>query len=259
MVSEIIAVTNQKGGVGKTTTALNVAAALAKRGKSVLLIDMDPQAHCGIGLGVDVFYLEKHMGTVLSKRGQTIQEAIINTKFINLDLLPAHEDMIKIEKELIQRRGREWLLKHALKRLDNYDIIIIDTPPNLGILTENSLCAANWVLVPVQMSYYAVEGTFALMNALDQIRFDLEHEIKVLGILPTFFDIRTKASKIIVKELKDYFNELLFKNRIRVNVRLNEAQRNRKVIFDYAPNSHGAKDYWKNSAEILERLGNSSQ
>ncbi|MFC1850006.1 ParA family protein [candidate division CSSED10-310 bacterium] len=254
MKTDIIAVTNQKGGVGKTTTALNTASALAKRGKSVLLIDMDPQAHCGIGLGLDVYYLEHHIGTILRAMTSSIKDAIMTTDFINLDLIPSHEDVVKIEKELFQRRGREWVLQRLLRKLDDYEIIIIDTPPNLGILTENALCAANWVLIPCQMSYYAVEGTFALMNVIDQFRYELDHEIKVLGVLPTFYDQRTRASKLIVQELKDYFKDLVFNQWIRTNVRLNEAQKNRKVIFDHDPGSNGAHDYWEFSAELLTRL-----
>lgn len=250
----IIAVTNQKGGVGKTTTSLNLAAGLAKRGKNVLLVDIDPQSHCGIGLGIDVLTLEHHVGTVLLDRGKSATAAIQTTNLINLDIMPAHDSLIKVEKELFQRRGREWTLQRALRTINGYDIILIDTPPNLGILTENALCAADWVLVPCQISYYAVEGTFALMNVLDQIRLDLDHEIKVLGILATFYDQRTRASRQTVQELRDYFKKLVFSTIIRNNVSLNDAQKNRQVIFDYDASSRGAEDYWSLSAEVLDRL-----
>jgi len=254
MKPQIITVTNQKGGVGKTTTALNTAAALAKRGKSVLLIDIDPQAHCGLGLGLNSYYIENHSGDLFKRKPKSLSELIRPTKFINLDLIPAHEELNAIEKELMQRRGREWLLSRSLRSLKEYEIIIIDTPPNLGLLTENALCSAQWVLIPCQMSYYAIEGTFALMNALDQIRYDLDHEIKVLGVLPTFYDKRTRVSREVVQELKKYFDDLLFNTWIRTNVRINEAQKNQTVIFDFDRKATGSQDYWMFSAEVLERL-----
>jgi len=253
MVAKVIAVANQKGGVGKTTTAINLGSCLAMLGKRVLLVDIDPQGNCSSGLGVDRYRLKTCIYDVLI-RGIDPRDAIIHTGIRNLDLIPATIQLAGAEVELATLERRETRLKEKLDPLrDNYDYIIIDCPPSLGLATVNALCAADSVLIPIQCEYYALEGLSQLMHSIFLIRRRLNPDLKIEGILLTMFDGRTNLSIQVVDEVKRHFKNELYRTIIPRNVRLSEAPSFGKPIVMYDPRSKGAEVYQELAREVLER------
>jgi chromosome partitioning protein len=244
----VISIANQKGGVGKSTTAINLSAALALKGKRVLLIDMDPQGATTVGLG-----LREASPTIYNVivDEADIEDAIIPTEIEGLDLIPSNIALSGAEIELSSQIGREYILRNKLAKIkDNYDYVIIDTPPSLGILTMNSLVASDEVIIPIQAEYYALEGIGLLLKAIKLVRERLGIPIEIRGFLITMFDKRTNISKEVREEVKRIFGEKVFKTMIPRNVRLAEAPSHGKPIFLYAPDSRGAKAYMKLAEEV---------
>lgn len=251
-MGKVIAVANQKGGVGKTTTAINLGCCLAMLGKSVLLIDIDPQGNCSSGLGVDRSRLKTCIYDILI-RGIDPQDVIVRTDIRRLDLIPATIQLAGAEVELATVERRETRLKEQIDPLRNtYDYIIIDCPPSLGLATVNALCAADSVLIPIQCEYYALEGLSQLMHSRS-IRRRLNPELKIEGILLTMFDGRTNLSIQVVDEVKRHFKKELYRTIIPRNVRLSEAPSFGKPIVMYDPRSKGAEVYQELAREVLER------
>ena len=246
----IIAVLNQKGGVGKTTTAINLAAYLAKDGRSVLLADLDPQGNTTSGLGLDKQKLDSTLYDVLfsrSEAGQTTQK--INPK---LFILPANANLAGAEVEMVGVAGRELLLRNVLAGL-NYDYILIDCPPSLGLLTINALAAADSVLIPVQAEYYALEGLSQLLNVVQQVRQAINPGLDILGVLITLYDSRNSLSAQVKKELESYFGAKLFDTVVPRNVRLAEAPSFGKTIAEHDKWSKGARAYKSLAKEVEKR------
>ena len=222
-MGKIIAIANQKGGVGKTTTTVNLAASLGVLEKKVLLIDADPQANATSGLGIDVDSVEK--GTYqLLEHTMTVDEVIIPTDSPNVDLIPAHIDLVAIEIELVDKDNREYMLKEALKSLgDKYDFILIDCAPSLGLLTLNALTAADSVMIPIQCEYFALEGLGKLLNTIKSVQKIHNNDLDIEGMLLTMFDSRLRLSNQVVEEVKKHFADMVFDTIIQRNVRLSEA------------------------------------
>ncbi len=253
MVAKVMAVANQKGGVGKTTTTINLGSCLAMLGKRVLLVDIDPQGNCSSGLGVDRSRLKTCIYDVLI-RGIEARDAIIHTGIRNLDLIPATIQLAGAEVELATLERRETRLKEKIDPLrPDHDFIIIDCPPSLGLATVNALCAADSVLIPIQCEYYALEGLSQLMHSIFLIRRRLNPELKIEGILLTMFDGRTNLSIQVVDEVKRHFKKELYRTIIPRNVRLSEAPSFGKPIVMYDPKSKGAEVYQELAREVLER------
>ncbi len=243
-----ISIANQKGGVGKSTTAINLSAALALKGKNVLLVDMDPQGATTIGLG-----LREAKPTIYDViiDEVEIEEAITQTLVDGLHLIPSNIALSGAEIELSSQIGREYILRNKLSKLKrNYDYIIIDTPPSLGVLTMNSLVASDEVIIPIQAEYYALEGIALLLKAIRLVRDRLGIPLEIKGFLITMFDKRTNLSKEVRDEVKRTFGEKVFKTMIPRNVKLAEAPSYGKPIFLYAPDSKGAKAYMKLAEEV---------
>lgn len=248
----IIAVLNQKGGVGKTTTAINLAAYLTKDGHSVLLADLDPQGNTTSGLGLDKQKLGSTLYDVLFSRAlasETIQK--INSK---LFILPSNANLAGAEVEMVNLPSRELLLRNTLGSLD-FEYILIDCPPSLGLLTINALAAANSVLIPVQAEYYALEGLSQLLNVVQQVRQALNSNLDILGVLITLYDSRNSLSEQVKKELEAYFGNKLFKTLIPRNVRLAEAPSFGRTIAEHDKWSKGARAYKALAKEVEKRMG----
>jgi chromosome partitioning protein len=251
-MAHTIAVLNQKGGVGKTTTTINLAAYLAKQGKSVLIIDADPQANATSGLGIDKQQSSKTTYQVLL--GLTdAEQAITATDFQDIYLLPADTNLAGAETELADSEGREGMLRKATDNL-NYDYVLIDCPPALGLLTINALVAANWLLIPVQAEYYAMEGLGQLIDIFGRIRQSMNPSINLLGVLVTMYDSRTSLAEQVVKELEQHFSSSLFKTRIPRNIRLAEAPSYGKPISEHDKWSKGGRAYKQFTKEVIERV-----
>ena len=246
----IIAVLNQKGGVGKTTTAINLAAYLAKDGRSVLVADLDPQGNSTSGLGLDKQNLGSTLYDVLFSRA----EAVAATQKINskLFILPANANLAGAEVELVNLPARELQLRRALSGL-NYDYILIDCPPSLGLLTINALSAANSVLIPVQAEYYALEGLSQLLSVIQQVRASLNPGLDILGVLITLYDSRNSLSEQVKAELQNYFGEKLFTTIVPRNVRLAEAPSFGRTIIEHDKWSKGARAYKSLAKEVEKR------
>lgn len=247
----IISAVNQKGGVGKTTTAVNLGAYLARRGKFVLLIDLDPQCNATSGLGVDHRQLGKGIYEALT--GQvSMRDIIVPTSVEGFRLAPATANLAGAGVELVSAERREFRLAEALSAVRNdYDYVIIDSPPSLGLLTINGLVAADQVLIPVQAEYYALEGLGQLMQTVDLIREHLKPDLSVLGAVITMFDGRNRLSNEVMVELQKYFPNRIFQSCVPRNVRLAEAPSYGKCILDYDPGSKGAKAYEQLAEEVL--------
>ncbi len=250
-MGKIISVANQKGGVGKTTTTINLSTILAKKGKKVLMIDADPQGNASSGVGFEK-EIELSVYDVLINDTE-MQEVVQKTKIKNLDICPSNINLAGAEVELVSVMSREYRLKEKLDEIkNNYDYIIIDCPPSLGLITLNAFTASNSVLIPVQCEYYALEGLGQLINTINLVKKHLNKTIEIEGALLTMYDVRTNLSNQVVKEVKSYFNDKVYKNVIPRNVKLSEAPSYGMPISIYDPRSKGAKSYEKFVKEFLK-------
>lgn len=252
-MGKIIAIANQKGGVGKTTTSVNLAASLGVLEKKILLIDADPQANATSGLGIDVEGVE--VGTYqLLEHSASAKEAIMKTQSPNLDIIPSHIDLVAIEIELVDVEEREYMLKKALVDIKNdYDFIIIDCAPSLGLLTLNALTAADSVLIPIQCEYFALEGLGKLLNTIKSVQKIHNADLDIEGLLLTMYDSRLRLSNQVVDEVKKHFSEMVFKTIIQRNVRLSEAPSYGESIITYDADSKGANNYLSLAEELINK------
>ena len=252
-MGKVIAIANQKGGVGKTTTSVNLASALAILEKKVLLIDADPQANATSGLGINVD--DKNMGTYeLLEHTAAIHDTILNTSVPHLDLIPSHIDLVAIEIELVDKNQREFMLKKALKEVtDHYDFILIDCAPSLGLITLNALTAANSVIIPIQCEYFALEGLGKLLNTIKSVQKIHNENLDIEGLLLTMYDARLRLSNQVVEEVKKHFGTMVFKTIIQRNIRLSEAPSYGENIIQYDATSKGAKNYLSLAEEVLKK------
>ncbi|MBU2945604.1 ParA family protein [Zobellia uliginosa] len=252
-MGKIIAIANQKGGVGKTTTTVNLAASLGVLEKKVLLIDADPQANATSGLGIDVESVE--YGTYqLLEHTKTAKEAIISTDSPNLDLIPAHIDLVAIEIELVDKDQREYMMKKAISDLrDTYDYILIDCAPSLGLLTLNALTAADSVIIPIQCEYFALEGLGKLLNTIKSVQKIHNANLDIEGMLLTMYDSRLRLSNQVVEEVRKHFADMVFDTIIQRNVRLSEAPSYGESIIKYDASSKGASNYLNLAHEVVKK------
>lgn len=252
-MGKIIAIANQKGGVGKTTTAVNLAASLGVLEKKVLLIDADPQANASSGLGIDVENVENGTYRVLEHTVKA-KDAITTTSSPNVDIMPSHIDLVAIEIELVDVKDREYRLKQALEPiLDDYDYVIIDCAPSLGLITLNALTAADSVIIPIQCEYFALEGLGKLLNTIKSIQKIHNSELDIEGLLLTMYDSRLRLSNQVVEEVKKHFDKMVFKTIIQRNVRLGEAPSYGESIISYDAGSKGANNYLSMAQELIEK------
>lgn len=247
----IIAVLNQKGGVGKTTTVINMASYLGKQGKRVVVVDFDPQGNATSGLGVDKHILKKGVYQMLMG-GESFLDVIQETKFENISILPTNQQLAGAEVELASEIGRELCLKQALHGIAA-DYVLIDCPPSLGLLTLNALSAADSVLIPVQSEYYALEGLTQLVEVVQRVRATLQPNLNIIGVLLTMADSRTSLADQVASEVKKHFGDLVFRTIIPRNVRLAEAPSHGKPISEHDRWSKGAKAYKQLAKELIER------
>lgn len=252
-MGKIIAIANQKGGVGKTTTSVNLAASLGVLEKKVLLIDADPQANATSGLGIAVDDVE--LGTYqLLEHTKSASETIVKTDSPNVDLIPSHIDLVAIEIELVDKDQREYMMKQAIGELrSSYDYILIDCAPSLGLLTLNALTAADSVIIPIQCEYFALEGLGKLLNTIKSIQKIHNPELDIEGMLLTMFDSRLRLSNQVVEEVRKHFADMVFDTIIQRNVRLSEAPSYGESIIKYDASSKGAKNYLNLANEMMVR------
>lgn len=251
-MAKIVAIANQKGGVGKTTTAVNLSTCLAAKGKRVLLVDCDPQGNATSGFGVNKSELERTIYDVLVN-GSSAQETVKRTEY-KVNLLPSNIELAGAEIELVAAISRETRLKRALDPVrEEYDYIFIDCPPSLGLLTLNSLAAADSVLMPIQCEFYALEGVSQLMNTIQLVRNNLNQNLAVEGVLMTMYDSRTNLAEQVVKEVRENFGDVVYHTMIPRNVRLSEAPSYGQPILIYDKRSRGSEEYMNLAKEVIKR------
>lgn len=252
-MGKVIAIANQKGGVGKTTTAINLAASLGVLEKKVLLIDADPQANATSGLGLDTEAVE--LGTYrILESADLMKEAIEATDSPNLDIVPAHIDLVAVEIELVDALNREYRMREAINKIrDQYDYIILDCAPSLGLLTLNALTAADSVIIPVQCEYFALEGLGKLLNTIKSVQRIHNPSLDIEGLLLTMYDSRLRLSNQVVDEVTKHFKDMVFKTIIQRNVRLSEAPSFGESIITYDASSTGANNYLSLAEELIKK------
>jgi chromosome partitioning protein len=252
-MGKIIAIANQKGGVGKTTTTVNLAAALGVLEKKILLIDADPQANASSGLGIDIDAVTAGTYQIL-EHTVSAKEAIQPTTSPNVDIIPAHIDLVAIEIELVDKEDREYMLKKSLDKIkDLYDYILIDCAPSLGLITLNALTAADSVIIPIQCEYFALEGLGKLLNTIKSVQKIHNADLDIEGLLLTMFDSRLRLSNQVVEEVRKHFNEMVFATIIQRNTRLGEAPSYGESIIAYDATSKGAQNYISLANEVLKK------
>ena len=250
----VIAIANQKGGVGKTTTAINLAAALAMRGQRTLLIDLDPQANSSLTY-VDVRSLQRSMFDVLANGSTALPDVIHASAVPQLDVAPGRIALAKLEAQLVGEMDAPYRLKDRMQSIqDRYDFAVVDTPPALGLITVNALVAATHLLIPVQSSYFALEGTDDLLETVDKIRARPNPSLKLLGAVITLHDKRTTMSRDVHKAITDVFGDRVFQTVISKSIRLEESPAHKECIFTFAPQSSGAYEYYRLCEEVIERV-----
>lgn len=252
-MGKIIAIANQKGGVGKTTTSVNLAASLGALEKKVLLIDADPQANATSGLGIDVESVEVGTYEIL-EHSNTPEQATVDCSAPNVQIIPAHIDLVAIEIELVDKENREYMLREALDSVkDKYDYIIIDCAPSLGLLTLNALTAADSVIIPIQCEYFALEGLGKLLNTIKSVQKIHNPDLDIEGLLLTMYDSRLRLSNQVVEEVQKHFNNMVFETIIQRNVKLSEAPSFGESIINYDATSKGASNYLNLAQEIIQK------
>lgn len=250
-MATVISLLNHKGGVGKTTSSIGIGAGLVKLGKRVLLMDLDPQANLTLSLGVP----RQKVTIYEALRGEA--ELVSYNVKEDLDVIPSTLDLSGAEMELINEAGREFILRETLEPLqEEYDYIIIDCPPSLGLLTLNSLTSSNYVIIPLQTEFLALQGLTKIKQVIDKVRFRLNKKLQIAGVIATMYDNRKVLNREVVETIKKYFGKKVFKTLIRDNVALAEAPASRQDIFEYSPRSNGAEDYLSLCKEILDRVEN---
>lgn len=252
-MGKIIAIANQKGGVGKTTTAVNLAACLGVLEKKVLIIDADPQANATSGLGLDVEQIEQGTYQLIENSIPAI-DLVLPTDSPNVEIIPAHIDLVAIEIELVDKENREYMMRTALATIkDSYDYIIIDCAPSLGLLTLNALTASNSVLIPIQCEYFALEGLGKLLNTVKSVQKIHNTNLDIEGLLLTMYDGRLRLSNQVVEEVNQHFEGLTFKTVIQRNVRLSEAPSYGESIINYDASSKGSENYLSLANELIQK------
>lgn len=252
-MGKIIAIANQKGGVGKTTTAVNLAAALGVLEKKILLIDADPQANATSGLGIDLKEIKQGTYKLLEHSVKAF-DTIIKTNSPNVDLIPSHIDLVASEIELVDKKAREYMLKKSINEIqDQYDFILVDCAPSLGLITLNALVAADAVIIPIQCEYFALEGLGKLLNTIKSVQKIHNQDLDIEGLLLTMYDTRLRLSNQVVEEVKKHFGKMVFKTIIQRNIRLSEAPSFGEDIITYDASSRGAKSYLSLGSEIIKR------